>query len=75
MTPSSIQPFPWDAAMRFGFGILQLSPAAFWSLTPRELACAIRARRGEGGAPLDRAAFDQLMRRFPDHAAAEGEVR
>lgn len=68
------KPFPWDAAMGFGFGILKLSPAAFWSLTPRELACAIRARRGEGTPPIDRAALDQLMRRFPDRAA-EGGIR
>lgn len=26
--------------MAFGFGVLRLSPAAFWSMTPRELAAA-----------------------------------
>ena len=59
-------PFPWDEAMRFGFGVLRLSPAAFWSMTPRELSCAIQALRGSS-APLDRGSFDELMRRFPDH--------
>lgn len=60
-------PFPWADAMAFGFGILRLAPDAFWSMTPRELAAAIRARRGQGGgvAP-DRPSLDALMRAFPD---------
>ncbi len=40
-------PFPWEAAMRFGFGVLHLSSEAFWRLTPRELAAAFRAVAGE----------------------------
>lgn len=67
MTDDAPKPFPWPAAMQFGFGVLRLSPDAFWRMTPRELACAIRARRGERPPPLDRAALDELMRRFPDH--------
>ena len=42
-------PFPWEAAMRFGFGVMRLSSAAFWALTPRELAAAFRAVAGERG--------------------------
>ena len=40
-----MQPFPWQEAMRVGFGVLRLSPAAFWAMTPRELAAAIEAER------------------------------
>lgn len=35
--------FPWDDAMAFGFGRLQLSPTAFWAMTPIELGAAMRA--------------------------------
>jgi uncharacterized phage protein (TIGR02216 family) len=52
--------------MRFGFGVLRLSPREFWSMTPRELACAIEAITGRNGAPFARAAFDDLMKRYPD---------
>ena len=59
-------PFPWDAAMGFGLGVLKLPPEAFWRMTPRELACAVRAVRGPVTPPLARADFDALMRAFPD---------
>ncbi|MEO1701462.1 MAG: phage tail assembly chaperone [Pseudomonadota bacterium] len=36
-------PFPWGEVMAFGFGHLRLSPSAFWSMTPMELAAAMRA--------------------------------
>jgi len=48
-----------------GFGVLRLSPAAFWAMTPRELAAAIEAL-SRGGRPLDRDGFAALMRRYPD---------
>ena len=61
---STREPFPWDDAMRFGFGVLRLSPDQFWRMTPRELAFAAQAR---GIArPLKRADFLQLMERYPD---------
>ena len=60
-----MNPFPWREAMGFGLGVLKLSPDAFWRMTPRELAYAIEAARGRS-APLDRASFDQLRRRYPD---------
>jgi len=53
--------------MAAGFGLLALSPAAFWSMTPRELSAAVRGRFGpvpEG--PLSRNEMMALMRRFPD---------
>ncbi len=59
-----MKPFPWDEAMGFGFGVLRLSPEAFWKMTPRELAAAIRAVRGP--PPLERDALNELMMRYPD---------
>lgn len=57
--------------MAAGFGLLRLSPAVFWSLTPRELAAALRAFTGPLAGPLarphlDRRGLDRLMARFPD---------
>ena len=63
MKPS---PFPWERAMGFGLGVLRLAPEHFWRMTPRELARAIEAVTGRGGAPLDRTALDDLMTRYPD---------
>lgn len=62
-------PFPWRAAMGFGFGVLRLSSDAFWRMTPRELAAAIAAVRGPIAAPLARTDLDDLMQRFPDRVA------
>lgn len=59
-------PFPWDEAIGFALGVLRLSPEAFWRMTPRELAHAIRAVRGVAPSPPSRAEFDALLRRFPD---------
>jgi uncharacterized phage protein (TIGR02216 family) len=49
----------------FGLGVLRLSPGAFWSMTPRELAFAIEAMTGRS-ASLGRDEFAALMRRYPD---------
>ena len=57
--------FPWDEAMRLGFGVLRLSSREFWGLTPRELAAALGAG-GRRGAPPSRNGLDEMMRRFPD---------
>jgi uncharacterized phage protein (TIGR02216 family) len=62
----SAKPFPWAEAIAFGLGVLRLPPEAFWRMTPRELAFAMRGLRGDVTAPLTRKAFDELMRRFPD---------
>ena len=61
----TIQPFPWDDAIGFGLGVLKLSPQAFWSMTPRELAFAIAAVTG-ATAPLAREELRNLMTRYPD---------
>lgn len=58
-------PFPWKEAIGFGLGVLRLSPDEFWRMTPRELAYAIEAVRGRG-APLNRDAFTEMMKRYPD---------
>jgi uncharacterized phage protein (TIGR02216 family) len=55
--------------MQFGFGVLHLSPEAFWRMTPRELAHAIIGVRGRAPAPIERSDFDALMQAFPDGAA------
>ncbi len=53
--------------MAAGFGLLRLSPATFWSMTPRELSAAMRVLGGvaDGGVP-SRAELDTMMRAFPD---------
>ena len=58
--------FPWEAAMRFGFGVLRLPARDFWALTPRELAAAWGAVMGDRGAALGRGDLSDLMERFPD---------
>ncbi len=54
--------------MALGFGLLRLSPDAFWSMTLPELAAALRGLRGETGHPdaPDGETFHALMRLFPD---------
>lgn len=58
---------PWDDAMALGLGVLRLSPATFWAMTPRELRAAANGIYGRHtGEPLNRAALDDLMTQFPD---------
>lgn len=62
-----MRPFPWNAAMQLGFGALRLSSREFWGLTPRELAAAFEAVSGRGrSAAPQRAALDEMMRKYPD---------
>jgi len=57
--------------MAVGFGLLRLSPDAFWSMTPIEFGHAVRVRSpGRGPAPL-RADLAALMRAFPDCSEKE----
>ncbi|MFT3938222.1 rcc01693 family protein [Rhodopseudomonas sp.] len=63
-------PFPWAEAMQLGLGVLRLPPDQFWRMTPRELAAAIAGLRGGATPPLGRAAFAELMRRYPDRSGA-----
>jgi len=52
--------------MQAGLGLLRLSPHAFWTATPRELAAAFAPFGAAAGEPPGRAALAALMRRFPD---------
>ncbi|MCF4097939.1 rcc01693 family protein [Maritalea mediterranea] len=65
MAPS---PFPWTEFAQIGFGLLRLSPAAFWAASPRELALAVEAKHKTLGhaAPLERQKLAELMADFPD---------
>ncbi len=59
---------PWAEMMAVGFGLLRLSPRAFWAMTPRELSAAMGAF-GPSATPafaLTRADLDTLMQRYPD---------
>ena len=51
--------------MGFGFAVLRLTPSAFWGMTLRELAAAMRAVLPEPPI-LRREGFAELMRRYPD---------
>ena len=57
------EPFPWQAAMRFGLGELRLAPRDFWAMTPRELAAAMGP--GAPGRPT-RAWLEAQSALFPD---------
>ncbi|GLQ10273.1 hypothetical protein GCM10007913_22050 [Devosia yakushimensis] len=59
-------PFPWEAAMRFGLGVLRLAPRDFWAMTPRELASAWGAVMGDRAGPLGRQELGAMMEKFPD---------
>ena len=52
--------------MAFGLGHLRLSPDAFWRMTPRELAAAMRGPGQVVASPFERSALARLMRDFPD---------
>ena len=53
--------------MGAGLGLLQLPPAHFWSMTPKELTAALEGKFGiRANAPPDRAELSALMARFPD---------
>nr|WP_244492184.1 rcc01693 family protein [Aureimonas sp. AU12] len=52
--------------MSLGLGVLGLAPAAFWRMTPRELARALGPLDARIAAPPSRAGLDEMMMRFPD---------
>jgi uncharacterized phage protein (TIGR02216 family) len=51
--------------MQVGFGLLRLSPAQLWAMTPRELAAAIDWLSPPPQQP-SRTDLTALMQRFPD---------
>jgi uncharacterized phage protein (TIGR02216 family) len=54
--------------MRTGLGLLHLTPAVLWSMTPREFAAAVEGALGPQAAqgPIDRRTLDDLIARYPD---------
>jgi uncharacterized phage protein (TIGR02216 family) len=54
--------------MAMGLGLLSLSPATLWSMTPKELEAAVRGRFGAAAVdgPPRRSELDGLMQQFPD---------
>ncbi len=60
--------FPWESAMKFGLGVLKLSPLEFWAMTPRELQAAYSAHAQTSNlqTPIARPKFENLMKKFPD---------
>jgi uncharacterized phage protein (TIGR02216 family) len=54
--------------MATGLGLLRLAPNHFWSMTPRELAAAIRGALGIAATdgPLARSDLTRMMQRYPD---------
>lgn len=68
-TDARAQPFPWRAALHFGFGLLRLTPEAFWSLTLRELMAFGGAMRPAD--QISRTALAELMLRWPDELAKD----
>ena len=63
--------------MALGLGLLRLPPAQFWSMTPRELAAALRGVLGVSASeqPLSRTDLDALLQRFPDRFATSPTPR
>lgn len=55
--------------MGLGLGVLRLFPDAFWRMTPRELAGAVRGLAPRPASTLRRAGLADLMARFPDMPA------
>lgn len=51
--------------MALGLGLLRLSPASFWAMTPRELVSAAAAF-DRAHSPPPRASLEALMAQFPD---------
>lgn len=58
--------------MAVGFGLLRLSPHAFWAMTPIEFERAMGVLPGAGHSPPARADLAALMRAFPDLPTKEG---
>lgn len=52
--------------MAAGFGLLRLSPGAFWSMTPRELERAMSTLPKRTDAPPGKDHLVAMMALFPD---------
>lgn len=58
--------------MTVGLGLLRLPSAAFWSLTPLELAAALESFQ-TAAPPTARTSLNELMTRFPDQTRLNGD--
>ena len=69
-SPVPPRPFPWEAVMAIGLGVLRLDPEVFWAMTLREFDAALAGASGRFSAEpsFDRARLIALMQRFPDHS-------
>ncbi len=65
--------FPWQWVMEFGFGVLKLSPAQFWSLSVHELNAAVKSHYPAVNGQLERTVFQNLMTKHPDQPT-KGEL-
>jgi uncharacterized phage protein (TIGR02216 family) len=52
--------------MTVGLGLMRLSPAAFWAMTPREFAAAAAAFAPDREGPIGRERLAEMMGRYPD---------
>ena len=60
-------PFPWREVMAFGFGVLNLPPASFWAMTPREIRAAFEGVHGRcDDTTISQDTLHSLMQEFPD---------
>lgn len=66
MSSASTKPFPWQEVMKFGFGVLHLSPKDFWSMTIRELETAMQAHYGTGEPTISRQWLNEAIVNNPD---------
>lgn len=60
----------WTDLLRAGLGLLRLSPAVFWELTPFELGLMLAP---VGPAPLALAELRAMMARHPDQTEESGD--
>lgn len=57
--------------MAIGFGLLRLSPKAFWAMTPREFERAASPYMAGPRSRPDRTGLATLMSLFPDNSTEE----
>ena len=57
--------------MAIGFGLLRLSPQAFWAMTPREFERAASPYTAGRASRPDRRGLAALMNQFPDERTEE----
>jgi len=63
---SAPEPFPWHEVMKFGFGVLHLSPSEFWSMSVRELEAAMQVHFGSAEPTVSRQWLNEIIKQNPD---------